>query len=157
MKTKFAPSRINKGLYIPAEISDKTSLKDADSIDVYACDSAILLLDKRLTPWQLVKAVDMLNTVVTELIIRLEKAAHGFEDNCRQICVPEELLIEAGILFGAPLDILCDDGEIYITVADEEDDALEHLPRFLYEFLDDEGLNHNALRLFMNSEEAIYE
>lgn len=157
MKTEFAPANIVKGLYIPSAISDNTSLKDAASIEVYACDSAILLLDKKLNPWQLVEAVDMLNTAVTELIIRLEKAASSFEDNCHQIFVPKELLIEAGIPDGAPLDILCDEGEIYITVSDEEDDPLEHLPRFLYEFLDDEGLDHNALRQFLNSEEAAHE
>lgn len=157
MKTEFEPDNIAKGLYIPAAISDNTSLKDAHSIEVYACDSAILLLNKNMTPWQLVEAMDMLNTIMNDLVLQIESAAKKFEDNCRSILIPQELLDEAGIPAGAPLDVLCDDGEIYITVADEEDDVLEHLPRFLYEFLDDEGLDHNALRLFMNSGEAIYE
>lgn len=156
MKIEFAPSPITKGLYIPSEISDKTSLKDADRIDAYACNSAVLLLDKKMTPWQLVKAVDMLNTVATSLIMRLEKAARDYEESCRQISVPEELLKLAGIPFGAPLDISAGDGEIYISVA-EEDDPLEHLPRFLREFFDDEDLDSEALRLFLNSEESVYE
>lgn len=157
MKTEFAPSPITKGLYIPPELSDKTSLKDADSIDAYACDSAILLLGKNMTPWQFVKAIDMLNTVATSLIMRLKNAARDYEESCRQISVPEELLKLADIPFGAPLDIMCDEGEIYITVSEEEDDALEHLPRFLREFLDEEDLDSEALRLFLNSEESIYE
>lgn len=156
MKIEFTPSPITKGLYIPPELSDKTSLKDADSIDVYACDSAILLLDKKMNPWQLVKAVDMLNTVATSLIMRLRNAARDYEESCRQISVPEELLKLADIPFGAPLDISAGDGEIYISVA-EEDDPLEHLPRFLREFLDDEDLDSAALSLFLNSEESIYE
>lgn len=157
MKIEFAPSPITKGLYIPPELSDKTSLKDADSIDAYACDSVILLLDKKMNPWQFVKAVDMLNTVATSLIMRLEKAARDYEESCRQISVPEELLKLAGIPFGAPLDISAGDGEIYITISDEEDDPLEHLPRFLREFFDDEDLDSAALSLFLNSEESIYE
>lgn len=156
MKIEFAHSPITKGLYIPSEISDKTSLKDADRIDAYACNSAVLLLDKKMTPWQLVKAVDMLNTVATSLIMRLEKAARDYEESCRQISVPEELLKLADIPFGAPLDISAGDGEIYISVA-EEDDPLEHLPRFLREFLDDEDLDSEALRLFLNSEESVHE
>lgn len=156
MKIEFAHSPITKGLYIPPEISDKTSLKDADRIDAYACNSAVLLLDKKMTPWQLVKAVDMLNTVATSLIMRLEKAARDYEESCRQISVPKELLKLAGIPFGAPLDISAGDGEIYISVA-EEDDPLEHLPRFLREFFDDEDLDSEALRLFLNSEESVYE
>lgn len=157
MKTEFAPANIVKGLYIPAAISDSTSLKDASSIGVYACDSTILLLNKKMTPWRLVETIDMLNTVVNDLILRVESAAKDFENNCRQIYIPEELLLEAGIQDGAPLDILCDEGEIYITISAEEDDPLDHLPGFLYEFLDDEGLDHNALRLFLNSEEAVHE
>lgn len=156
MKIEFTPSPITKGLYIPPELSDKTSLKDADSIDVYACNSAILLLDKKMNPWQLVEAIDMLNTVATSLIMRLKNAARDYEESCRQISVPEELLELAGIPFGAPLDISAEDGEIYISIA-EEDDPLEHLPRFLREFFDDEDLDSAALRLFLNSEESIYE
>lgn len=156
MKTEFAPSPIIKGLYIPPELSDKTSLKDADSIDVYACNSAMLLLDKKMNPWQLVEAIDMLNTVATSLIMRLEKAARDYEESCRQISVPEELLKLADIPFGAPLDISAGDGEIYISVA-EEDDPLEHLPRFLREFFDDEDLDSAALSLFLNSEEPVHE
>lgn len=156
MKIEFTPSPITKGLYIPPELSDKTSLKDADSIDVYACDSAILLLDKKMNPWQLVKTIDMLNTVATSLIMRLKKAARDYEESCRQISVPEELLKLADIPFGAPLDISAGDGEIYISIA-EEDDPLEHLPRFLREFFDDGDLDSEALRLFLNSEEPVYE
>ena len=102
MKTEFAPANIVKGLYIPSAISDSTSLKDAASIEVYACDSAILLLNKKMTPWQLVESIDMLNTVVNDLILRVESAAKDFEDDCRHICIPEELLLEAGIPAGAP-------------------------------------------------------
>lgn len=157
MKIEFAHSPITKGLYISPELSDKTSLKDADSIDVYACNSAILLLDKKMKPWQFVEAIDMLNTVATSLIMRLKNAARDYEESCRQISVPEELLKLAGIPFGAPLDIMCDEGEIYITISDEEDDPLEHLPRFLREFFDDEDLDSEALRLFLNSEESVHE
>lgn len=157
MKTVFAPSPITKGLYIPPEISDNTSLKDAGSIDVYACNSAILLLDKKMNPWQIVEALDMLNTITNALILRIEQAAREFEDDCRQICIPQELLDKAGIPDGTPLDILYDDGEIYITVSMEEDDPLERLPGFLYELLDDDDLDHGALRLFLSSEEPVHE
>lgn len=157
MKTVFAPSSITKGLYIPPEISDNTSLKDAASIDVYGCGSAILLLDRNLPPWKLVEAVDMLSTVTNTLILRIEEAAKSFEDDCRQISVPQEALDKAGIPDGAPLDILADEGEIYITVFTEEDDPLEHLPGFLYELFDDSDLDHGALRLFLNSEEPVHE
>lgn len=156
MKTTFAPSPITRGLYIPPEISDSTSLKNVDSIDVCACGSAILLMDKKMTPWQLVKAVDMLNTIAVSLITRLENAARDYENNSRQICIPEELLKLADIPYGAPLDISAGDGEIYISVA-EEDEPLEHLPRFLREFFDDAELDSTALSLFLSSEEPIYE
>lgn len=156
MKIEFTPSPITKGLYIPPELSDKTSLKDADSIEVYACNSAMLMLDKKMNPWQLVKAIDMLDAVATSLIMRLKRAARDYEESCRQISVPEELLKLADIPFGAPLDISAGDGEIYISIA-EEDDPLEHLPRFLREFLDDEDLDSAALSLFLNSEDTVHE
>ncbi len=157
MKTEFAPSPISKGLYIPPEILNTTSLKVADSIDVFSCDSAILLLKKHLTPMQLVEAVDMLNSITNGLILQIESAAGAYEENCRQISIPREILDKAGIHEGAPLEILYDEGELYISVVPEEDDPVERLPGYLYDLLADDDLDLGALRFFLNSEEPVDE
>ena len=110
-------------------------------------------MNEALTAWQIIKTVDMLNTVATSLIMRLENAAREHEERCRRICVPEELLEMAGIPKSAPLTIEADDGEIYITVAAEDEDLTETLPAFLVELFSDCKLDFAALRCLLESED----
>lgn len=158
MKAEFTPRPNSKGLYIPSELLNSTGLNAEDNIDAYGCGGAILLLGKQMTPMQLVDAIDMLHSIAGGLILQLEAAAEAYEDSCRQLSILREILDKAGIYEGAPLEILYDEGELYISVASEEDDPLERLPGCLYDrLLEADELDPGALRLFLQSEEAVDE
>ena len=158
MKTEMKPNSMKKGLELPSELLEKTTLKDAKRITVYGNECGVVMMNEAMTAMQIIRAVDMLNTVTLGLIMRLENAAKLHEDRCRKIAVPEELLDLAGIPRKAPLRICADEGEIYITVADEDDDdPVDTLPSFLRDLLDDRELDFGALRCLLESEELIHE
>ena len=158
MKTEMKPNSMKKGLELPPELLEKTTLKDAKRITVYGNECGVVMMNEAMTAMQIIRTVDMLNTVTLGLIMRLENAARLHEERCRKIAVPEELLDLAGIPRKAPLCICADEGEIYITVADEEDDdPVDALPSFLRDLLDDCELDFGALRCLLESEELIHE
>lgn len=158
MKTEMKPNSMKKGLELPPELLEKTTLKDAKRITVYGNECGVVMMNEAMTAMQIIRTVDMLNTVTLGLIMRLENAARLHEERCRKIAVPEELLDLAGIPRKAPLRICADEGEIYITVADEEDDdPVDALPSFLRDLLDDRELDFDALRCLLESEELIHE
>lgn len=158
MKTEMKPNSMKKGLELPSELLEKTTLKDAKRITVYGNECGVVMMNEAMTAMQIIRAVDMLNTVTLGLIMRLENAARLHEERCRKIAVPEELLDLAGIPRKAPLRICADEGEIYITVADEDDDdPVDTLPSFLRDLLDDCELDFGALRCLLESEELIHE
>lgn len=157
MKNEFKPKCAGKGFCIPDEIVEGTSLKRAETVDAYSNSGSILLLDRRMTAKQIIQTVDMLNTVATGLVMRLERAAMLHEEKYRRIAVPEELLEMAGIPKGVPLDICAREGELYISVACDEEDVQEVLPSFLRELFSDCELDFNALRFLLDSEEPIHE
>lgn len=153
MKTEFKPKIAVKGFYLPNEIVEDTTLKEADTIDFYSNSSSILMLNRQMTLRQIISTVDMLNSVATALILRLKDVAKEHEAKCRRVNIPEELLRAAGIPKNAPLTIEADDGEIYITVASEGEDLTETLPSFLVELFSDCKLDFAALRCLLESEE----
>lgn len=158
MKTEMKPNSMKKGLELPSELLEKTTLKDAKRITVYGNECGVVMMNEAMTAMQIIRTVDMLNTVTLGLIMRLENAARLHEERCRKIAVPEELLDLAGIPRKAPLRICADEGEIYITVADEDDDdPVDALPSFLRDLLDDCELDFGALRCLLESEELIHE
>ena len=158
MKTEMKPNSMKTGLELPSELLEKTTLKDAKRITVYGNECGVVMMNEAMTAMQIIRTVDMLNTVTLGLIMRLENAARLHEDRCRKIAVPEELLDLAGISRKAPLRICAEEGEIYITVADEDDDdPVDALPSFLRDLLDDCELDFGALRCLLESEELIHE
>ena len=158
MKTEMKPNSMKKGLELPSELLEKTTLKDAERITVYGNECGVVMMNEAMTAMQIIRTVDMLNTVTLGLIMRLENAARLHEERCRKIAVPEELLDLAGIPRKAPLRICAEEGEIYITVADEDDDdPVDTLPSFLRDLLDDCELDFGALRCLLESEELIHE
>ena len=158
MKTEMKPNSMKKGLELPPELLEKTTLKDAKRITVYGNECGVVMMNEAMTAMQIIRTVDMLNTVTLGLIMRLENAARLHEERCRKIAVPEELLDLAGIPRKAPLHICAEEGEIYITVADEDDDdPVDALPSFLRDLLDDCELDFGALRCLLESEELIHE
>lgn len=157
MKNEFKPKCAGKGFCIPDEIVDGTTLKEAENLDTYSNRRAVLLLDREMTAKEIVQTVDMLNTVCTGLIMRLERAAMQHEENCRRICIPAELLEMAGIPQNAPLNIEADDGEIYISAVREGEDLPENLPSFLRELFSDCEVDAAALRWLFESEAIIGE
>ena len=154
MKNEFRPQSAGKHFSIPDEIMENSTLKQAETIDAYSNPCSMLLLNRKLTAKQIIQTVDMLNTVATGLVMRLERAAMLHEERYRRVAIPEELLREAGIPQGVLLDICAGDGEIYITITEEEP---EEIPSFLRELFEDCELDFGALRRLLESEEPICE
>jgi bifunctional DNA-binding transcriptional regulator/antitoxin component of YhaV-PrlF toxin-antitoxin module len=157
MTIKLRNKPVIEGLHIPEEVLEKTSLKNAESISVYTNECSIVMMDEAMTALQIIRTVDMLNTVATGLIMRLETAARQHEEKCRRINIPEELLEMSGIPKGAPLDICVREGELYISVLEDEDDPAEALPSYLRDIFDDSSLDFGVLRHLLESEEIIHE
>ena len=157
MKNEFQPKSAATGFTVPDEIGSETSLKEAEVLDAYSNRRAVLLLDREMTAMEIVQTVDMLSTVSTSLIMRLERAAMLHEERCRRVSIPEELLEMAGIPKNAPLNIEADDGEIYISTVREGEDLSEGLPSFLREIFSDCELDFAALRWLFESEAPISE
>ena len=157
MTIKLRNKPVIEGLHIPEEVLEETSLKNAESISVFTNESGVVMMNEAMTAWQIIRTVDMLSTVATGLIMRLENAARQHEEKCRRINIPEELLEMSGIPKGAPLDICVGEGELYISVLDDEDDPTEVLPSFLRDIIDDSSLDFGVLRHLLESEEIIHE
>lgn len=157
MKNTFQPRNNDRGFFVPDELVGNTTLSEAETIDAYSNSSSILLLNRKLTAKQIIQTVDMLNTVSTALIMRLERAAMLHENQCRHVKIPERLLELAGIDKNALLSIDAGDGEIYICADKESEDPFETLPSFLQELFSDCGLDLAALRWLIESEEPVVE
>ena len=159
MKKETEANVTKAGLHIPAEILEDTTLKDAEKINVYGNESSFVMMNEAMTAMQIIRTVDMLNTVAAGLLMRLENAVRRHEENCRQIIIPEQLLELAGIPGQAPLRICADEGEINITVAEDadDDDPADALPSFLRELFEGSDLDFGALRWLLESEELIHE
>ena len=157
MKNEITIKAGGKCFTIPEEIMEHSQLKKAEILDAYSNPGSVMLLQRQLTAMQIIRTVDMLNIIATGLIMRLEKAAMQHEERCRRIHVPEELLEMAGIPEGAPLSINAAEGEIYITVAEDEEDLRETLPSFLRDLFEDCELDFAALRYLLESEAPVGE
>ena len=112
------------------------------------------LLKKNMTAREIIQTVELLDAVTTELLDRLKRAVLQHEEQYRRVAIPEELLQAAGIPKGVLLDICAGDGEIYITIAEEEP---KEIPSFLRELFEDCELDFGALRCLLESEEPICE
>ena len=86
MKTEMKPNSMKTGLELPSELLEKTTLKDAKRITVYGNECGVVMMNEAMTAMQIIRAVDMLNTVTLGLIMRLENAAKLHEDRCRRNC-----------------------------------------------------------------------
>ncbi len=157
MKNKITVKGGSKQFTIPEEIMEHSQLKKAEILDAYSDPGSVVLLQRQLTAMQIVRTVDMLNTIATGLIMRLERAAMQHKERCRHIHVPEELLEMAGIPEGASLSINAAEGEVYITIAEDEEDLRETLPSFLRNLFEDCELDFAALRYLLESEAPVGE
>ena len=85
MKTEMKPNSMKTGLELPSELLEKTTLKDAKRITVYGNECGVVMMNEAMTAMQIIRTVDMLNTVTLGLIMRLENAARLHEERCRKI------------------------------------------------------------------------
>ena len=154
--TITTPISETEGLYIPPELMSEAGLENADDLCAFTAKNALLLLNDEMTPRQLVGAIKMLRDVGMVLINRLASEARDYQQECVPIFVPRAVMEASGIPKGAPLDILADEGEIYIAealVECEEDEPLYGVPSFLQDILRDQGLNLDVLGLFLGGED----
>lgn len=144
------------GLYIPTVLLAEAGLETADDLSAFTAKNGLLLLNDEMTPRQLVGVIKMLRDVGLDLINRLANEARDYQQECVPIFVPRAVMEASGIPKGAPLDILADEGEIYIAealVECEEDEPLYGVPSFLQDILRDQGLNLDVLSHFLGGED----
>ena len=154
--TSKAPVSEQDGLYISPIIVAEAGLENTDNISIYTTKNALLLVDDDMTPRQLVRVINMLRDVGLERINWLANDARDYQRECVPVYIPRDVMEAAGIPKGAPLDILADEGEIYIAealVECEEDEPLYGVPPFLQDILTDRGVDLNVLSHFLGGED----
>ena len=168
MTAKFNPNHNTKTLSIPAEIVEKTALKQAGSISVHGTDAALLLTATEMTPMEMAKAIEMFQVAAASLTDRLEDIGDSLAKYFASVDVlldginiffPNELLRAAGFRMKGPLDIHMDQGQIYIEESepDDADDPLDHVPDFLVDELENRGIANNILSSVLQMEDRFSE
>jgi antitoxin component of MazEF toxin-antitoxin module len=141
---KFIKENTKPALTIPPAIVEMTGLSETKKVEIHSLDHAAVVLKGRMTAMELIKTVEGLKALATELTVHLAKVcgpcqdcegcvAGSFSDD-DEIHIPQYLLDEADIPKGAKLAAYVDEDEGTVTIveADYEFD-LNDVPQ---EFLD---------------------
>ena len=85
------------------------------SLQAHLGADSVVILREKFRPWQLIRTLEDLSEILTELLERFDTAVR--ETGGQEFLVDPALLKKAGISPDALLDIQAYDGEIYITEA----------------------------------------
>jgi len=168
---KFLRENTSKGLRIlPAELKLAGFSQD-DKAEVHVLDTAIVVLGKKMTAFDLIDTARQLNGLAAELSGRLANAC-GLCDDCGEGCCPyedfdfdeEELNLpdylreEAGIPEDAKLCAVVDEenGTVTIMKSEHEHD-LRDVPPILIDMFVDTGLCLGKLEELLMTGGAAYE
>ena len=154
---KFTRQATPKGVYIPNSAIKLAGFETGDDLELHVDESAMVLLKKRMTAYELVDAIQHLNSITTELLKHIAGVCGPCDDCCdgcpfddyedgEEITLPEYLLEEAGIPENAKL-CACVDNEtnsVTITAAGHDHD-LRDVPRSIAEVFACAGICLGAL------------
>ena len=91
----------------------EAGLDQETSLQAHLGADSVILLREKFRPWQLIRTLEDLGELLTELLERFDTAVR--ETGGQEFLVDPALLKKAGISPGDLLDIQAYDGEIYIT------------------------------------------
>lgn len=164
---KFLRQATDKGLRIlPAELA-MAGFPETETAEVHAAEDAIVVLKRRMTGMELIRAARRLHELSVELNVYLAKAC-GFCHDCANVCpfedieeeidLPSYLREKAGIDEGAKLCAYVNEEENTVTIAqaDHKYDLRDVPPEALDMFLD-AGLCLGELDELLIKGEAVYE
>lgn len=164
---KFLREAAAKGLWIlPAELA-MAGFPEAETAEVHVGEDAIVILKRRMTGMELIRAARRLHELSAELNVQLAKAC-GFCHDCADVCpfedmeeeigLPGYLREEAGIDEGAKLYAYVneEDNSVAITQANHQYDLRDVPPETLDMFLDT-GLCLGELDELLIKGDVVYE
>ena len=164
---KFLREATAKGLRVlPAELA-MAGFSEAQAAEVHGAEDAIVVLKRRMTGMELIRAARRLHELSVELSLHLVKAC-GFCHDCAEECPFEELeeeidlpgylREEAGIDEGAKLCAYVNEEENSVTIAEagHEYDLRDVPPEVVDMFLDT-GLCLGELDELLIKGDVVYE
>lgn len=164
---KFLRETTAKGLRVlPAELA-MAGFSETAAAEVHAAEDAIVILKRRMTGMELIRAARRLHELSVELSLHLAKAC-GFCHDCAEECPFEELeeeinlpcylREEAGIDEGAKLCAYVNEEENSVTIAEagHEYDLRDVPPEVVDMFLDT-GLCLGELDELLIKGDVVYE
>lgn len=164
---KFLREATAKGLRVlPAELA-MAGFSETQAAEVYVAEDAIVVLKRRMTGMELIRAARQLHELSVELSLHLAKAC-GFCHDCAEECpfealeeeidLPGYLREEAGIDEGAKLCAYVNEEENSVTIAEagHEYDLRDVPPEVVDMFLDT-GLCLGELDELLIKGDVVYE
>lgn len=158
---KECPEKVN--LFASPDIDLGADITEAETVNLYLHRTTVLALMGEMTVDQLMRTVDDLAFLTTQLTAKLADAVKNHEVNHQlevdeEETLPTKLLKLAEIPDGATLDVEISKGEIHISMADDsdEDEGIDDdLPLPIMEYLSDCGISMTALRRALDSDTRI--
>ncbi|WP_455581246.1 hypothetical protein [Dysosmobacter sp.] len=171
MKFKLCHDPERKTLSIPRAALQISGLDGQDELHLHADDGCVLLLPKRLTTGEAVKAIRMLKDISTQLISNLAAASRhtsveececlscGHRTSCFGICIPPCQLEEAGIDPESELATCVQEGRILVLPMEKPDgdQLLDELDEDLRSMLTDSGVLLAGVRHLLEYEGYCHE
>lgn len=165
MNFKLHHDVTRKTLSIPRAALQMSALADAEELTVHTEPGCVLLLRDDLTAAESLKTIQLLSDLNVALICQLVQASRMAADmaddedgekgkRCAGLSIPAELLEEAGIEPGGPLNIDLGDGRLVITSFEpKQDDPLNDLESSLLTMLLHSGASLTGLRYLLRNED----
>ena len=119
-----------KGLRVRREILNASGFQREEALDVHGKEQAIVIMKKEMTAMELVNTIQSLKDLASDLLIHLAKVCgpcEHCEGSCPcmeeepRVCLPEDLLKQAGIPKNARLDAMVGDGEVILAETESFD------------------------------------
>lgn len=155
-----------KGAFIPRSALALSGFAEDESAALHALPGAVILLKKRMTVMDMIRAVDALSQISTDLLTALSKIC-GPCDDCQgegcpyedvdgPIDLPDYLREQAGIPKDAKLCAEVNEGEKSVTIyaADHQHD-LSDVPENLWPLLESLGICLGELEQKLISGEVV--
>lgn len=164
---KFVNETTPKGLQIPAAAMKLSGFAQGGKVELHTAEAALVILKRRMTAMELIRAVDALHRLATELTAHLAMAC-GPCDDCGDGCpyddledgmleLPDYLRREAGIPDGAKLCAYADDEENTVTIGMAGyDHDLRDVPPYILEMLAEAGICLGELEEHLMTEKILY-
>ena len=156
---KEYPANLN--LFASPDIDLGADIMDAETVNLYLHRTTAVGLMAEMTVDQMVRTIDDLAFLTTQLTAKLVDAIKNHEINTQhntvdEVALPSRLLKLAEIPDSATLDVEISKGAIHITMSEDEDDEEsgfeDDLPLPIRSYLAGCGISETALRNALRSD-----